>query len=596
MPGLGIVRIDKMLRHVPYVLAALGAAVVLSLAWAQFRGFDMLDGAYYFLLYQNPADNPDTTTRFHLLARPIWLLCGQNIVAFRFTCIGLATIATWSFWRAFKCLLPSPSPDDVPWWPLWLATIAGLTWVPVALTYNSIATILSLFLFGVIFGPSVATGSGRWRYCLKGLFLATVTLGLFLAKPPAAVATCAACYFLLCFDRRLRRWERRLLLAGVILVLVTAAAGATFLVTRPGFSASKYFYVAGAPISILWVKRLIIRYASEVGMILPAMQKDLLWVIGPAILACAAWIFTSRASLKTSRWLPASLVLFLAASLGALFARQLWDGSFSAAVSGNASRFYLILWCSLIPVWLCCCLRPTNLDRPDFKKHLPWIIVFFALPLISSIGSTNTIYVTARHETVFWSAGLLLLANLIATAYSAQWFKAGIGGLLSLGAVGSIFSGHFLHPYMFQPSLWRQTAAIEIGVPSTRLRVDPALASFLREVRSSLDANGYKAGDDVFGFFNLPGVIYAIGAKEPGAPWYFGTWYHDDEADGAKLRLVPLARRQSAWIITQDDLSRFRRQFLYFNIDFPNGYTRIWHTINPITGLEVGIWKPRGRR
>ena len=47
---------------------------------------------------------------------------------------------------------------------------------------------------------------------------------------------------------------------------------------------------------------------------------------------------------------------------------------------------------------------------------------------------------------------------------------------------------------MFQPSLWLQTDVIAIGVPSTQIRVDPPLASFLRQVRSTLDAHGYNPG------------------------------------------------------------------------------------------------------
>jgi len=143
--------------------------------------------------------------------------------------------------------------------------------------------------------------------------------------------------------------------------------------------------------------------------------------------------------------------------------------------------------------------------------------------------------------------------------------------------------------------LWHQTESIDVGFPATTLKVDPQVAQFLRYVREKLDGNGYKSGDDVFGFFNLPGVIYAIGGKEPGAPWYFGTWYHHDDTDGGKLRRVPLERRQKAWILTQADVTSFRPQFLESGIDFPDAYAKIGQTTNPTTGLEIGIWKPTAR-
>ena len=148
---------------------------------------------------------------------------------------------------------------------------------------------------------------------------------------------------------------------------------------------------------------------------------------------------------------------------------------------------------------------------------------------------------------------------------------------------------------MQQPNLWKQTEAVEIGNPATTLKVDPSLADFIRYVRKTMVADGFKPGDDVFGFFNLPGIIFAIGAKEPGAPWYFGTWYHQDDTDGGKLRRVPLERRKRAWIITQADVVPYRKQFLESGIDFPDGYRKIGSTINPTTGLEIGIWKPADR-
>ncbi len=598
MPTFFFLSQDRVSRALATTLTALGAGTAAALVWAQFRGYDMLDGAYYFLLYKDPADNPDTVTRFNLLARPLWLLCGQNIITFRFASIALASMACWFFWRAWRRLASPLENPGIYWWPLWLATMAGMTWVPVALTYNSLATIFGLLAFAIILSPSRppgSTGAHLWHFCPLALMFAGTILAIYLAKPPAALAVAAGCYFLVCFDPRLMRWQRWSLVGGGILCLLAVAGAALFVITRPGFAADRYFKIAGAPFTVAMIKNLLLRYVREIGMILPAIRGDFAWTIVPVAASCGAGLFVGSASSRPRQWESASLALLLVAAFGALVARKLWDGSFSAAVSGNASRYYLLFWGSLLPIWILGLLRKPNGRSSATFRQAAWTIIFFALPLISSLGSTNTVYISALHQTVFWSAGLLLLADQIATAYSAQWFRAGVAVLLSIGAAGHIFSGHFLRPYMFQPSLWKQTESLEIGVPATRLKVDPALASFLRHVRATLDAHGYKPGDDVFGFFNLPGVIYAIGAKEPGAPWYFGTWYHDDEADGSKIRLVPLERRQQAWIVTQADLSRFRPQFLYFNIDFPDGYTKIGHTINPVTGLEVGIWKPRGR-
>lgn len=585
-------------RLVARALSGLGAATAAALVWAQFRGYDMLDGAFYLLLYQDPADYSDTQTRFHLVGRPIWLLCGQNIVAFRIVAIALVSTACWLFWRAWKRLLSPPEGVGVDWWPLWLASMAGLTWVPVALTYNSLATLFDLLGLAILLAlplPADAAPAQRWPRALMVLPLAGLFYGLYLAKPPAAAAFAAGGYAVLCFEPRLNPRLRRALILTGILTAVAAVAVVLAVVTRPSFDAYRRINFNGMAFSPVWMQDTLRRYLVEIGRLLPALGGDFIWTIGPVALACGAALFGGSAAAPTRRWPAASLVLLLLAAACALLERQLWDSSFTAAVSGNAARFYLLLWGSLLPVWIICLLRRPRAAAMPTGQRISWVIVLFTLPLVSSFGSTNTVYVYALHHTVFWAAGLLLVADSVAAAFAAPWFRCGFAALLCAGAAGHVFSGHFLRPYMYQPSLWKQTESIEIGFPATKLKIDPALAAFLREVRATLDANGYKPGDDAFGFFNLPGVIFAIGAKEPGAPWYFGTWYHNDETDGVKLYPVPVMRRQGAWIITQAEVTRFRPQFLWFQIDFPDGYTKIGQTINPVTGLEVGIWKPRAR-
>ena len=61
-------------------LAVLGAAIAI---WASRRGFDLIDGGYYYLTYKFPADVADTHTSFHLIAGMIFRGLGENIVAFR---------------------------------------------------------------------------------------------------------------------------------------------------------------------------------------------------------------------------------------------------------------------------------------------------------------------------------------------------------------------------------------------------------------------------------------------------------------------------------------------------------------------------------
>jgi hypothetical protein len=573
------------------------ATIVGALAWAQFRGFDMLDGGYYFLLYQNPSDNSDTHTRFQLMARPFWLLSGQNVVLFRLLTCFIATVACFAFWRAFQRLINSFESMILYWWPLWAAVLAGLSCVPIALTYNSFATIFLLLAIAIILSVvpvSCDDSPFRVKNWILALSITLLLYCLFLVKPPAALAFLISVYAVGIFGLNNSLWQRRLLLWIGILALVTISI-LIVVVSRPEFNLNRLFNIHGFVFSPAWIHDTFSRYLVEIDRVLPNFGRDILWTICPTTLVCCSAVFARSKGSVPSVLRYLVLALLLMAIAGVTIRHRLWDASFLTAMSAQSARFYVMLWCSLLPIWLLCFILNGRTNPISSRRQIVWIVVFLVLPVISSFGSTNTIYVSAMHESVFWVAGLILVSEGIAKDLSVPWFRNCICILMALGASAHVFSGHFMSPYMFQPSLWKQTQAVEIGSPSTTIKVDPALGAFLTDIRSTLDKNGYEPGDDVFGFFNLPGVIFAIGARQPGAPWYFGTWYHDDDTDGGKLRRVALIRRQRAWIITQADVSMFRPQFLKCGIDFPDGYVKIGQTMNPTTGLEIGIWKPHAR-
>lgn len=492
---------------------------------------------------------------------------------------------------------PLTGTGNVFWWPLWFATLAGFCCVPLALTYNSLTILLDLLGLTIVMALTTPIGrssSFQSRYLSTG-FLALIIFLLYLAKPPAVIAFVACIGVLFFCSPELRPWQRRLLVWIYMLCTVFGLVIVVVVATRSGFSKDRLFNVNGIVFSPSWILENLRRYWDEIARILPSVGRDLLWSAGPTIFMCALAVSVRRDVLLANSLMPVGLFLLVAACAGASARQRLWDGSFAAAVSGEAARFYLLLFCSLLPLWIICLIRLGSTMPCISRQQVAWIIVLLALPIISSFGSTNTVYVSALHERVLWVAGLVLLAGQIGGMLGVPWFEYSVAALISVVAAGQLFTGHFLRPYMHQPSLWHQTESIDVGFPATTLKVDPQVAQFLRYVREKLDGNGYKSGDDVFGFFNLPGVIYAIGGKEPGAPWYFGTWYHQDDTDSAKLRRVPLGRRHGAWIITQADVSSFRPQFLDSGIDFPNGYKKIGQTINPTTGLEIGIWKPIAR-
>lgn len=589
---LSVLRL-RLSKHAGLLVAA--ATIISALVWAQFRGFDLLDTAAHFLTYQFPEDNPDTHTHYHRLARPLWLLVGGNIVAFRVLCLGLLSTAAWLFWRSWRTFLATP--DNWAWagLALWLATLAGLAWLPVLLGYNSLSTFFALLALAAL-GPALGLDSKyanlAWRHRLTCgvLFLVLVVL-TGLAKPPAALALVVwAGVLSLAIMPLSRGWRLPLIISMAL------SAGAVILalnrwLSRTAEDLAAGIQIAGIQLRPIWLLENLQRYARELQAFLPALGQDLLFVIAPAFALAGLVVARScgrAGGIWWSRFICSALLLCIVVLAAC---RGLWDGSFATAVSGEMARLYLALWGTLLPAWMVAWFRsPGGETRPGLVAT-----AFFFLPLTCGFGSTNTLYYSALHWTVFWTAGLLIVSRSVARTLGEPRFHRWFTNVLILVAASHLFSGHFLHPYMHQPPLWRQNVPVAVGHPATILRLNDDTVRFLTEVRTTLDRHGYRPGDDVFGFFNLPGVIFAIGARQPGAPWYFGTWYSGYDTDGGKIRNVSEERRRRAWIITQADVTAFQREFKACGIDFPKAYEKIGQTTNPTTGLEIGIWKPKSR-
>lgn len=575
--------------------AALAAALVAgALVWAQFRGLDLFDAATHFLTYQFPADNPDTHTHYHLFARPLWLLCGGHIVAFRLLCLALLSGAAWVFWRAWRGVL-APSADD-PWTglALWLAVLAGLGWLPVLLGYNSFSTFFALLALAAL-APALALVPGspaRPARRIAAAFAFVALVGLTaLVKPPAALGLAAWGGFLAWVLLPLPRFWRVLPLVIGAAALTAVLFFAAHWTEQTASDPTALIQFAGLKLRPEWVLGSLQRYGRELAAFLPLLAGDLSWAALPALALAVAVIARARRPGLPARWVDplAAAILASFVALGAV--RGLWDGSFFRAITGEMARLYLVLWAGLLPGWL----AAWRCAPGEHTRSGCVALACLFLPLTCGLGSTNTLYFSALHWTVFWTAGLLIVARAISRELVAPAFHRGFTVVLGLAAAAHLWSGHFLRPYMHQPPLWEQDVPVAVGHPATTLRLDATTAGFVREVRAIFDRGGYEPGDDVFGFFNVPGLVHAVGARSPGAPWYFGTWYHGDDTDGGKIRAVPAERRRRAWILSHGTLTAFQREFLNCGIDFPAGYEKIGQTTNPASGLEIGIWKPKSR-
>lgn len=583
-------------RGTSLVLGVVLALVAAGLAWAQRYGFDLLDGALYLLQYEQPAETRDTHTSFHLIGRMVWLSVGGNLVLFRL--FTLALVGCGVAWAARELARKFSLGQNTAWIVITavLVALASVTWVPVALTYNSLSLLFGAVVLGtwakwdVLHRPVAAPSSLVW--------LGLTTLGglvLFLCKPPAGLI-----HFVLIVSLALSSPSvGRKLKAG----LAGLGAGGLALLSLLGWMATHSdagwlarFANLRFAFQTDWLLAQTTRYTDEFTPFLGALGRDL-WIPGLVVALTLAWRVATRSAETVRFWGTQLLLGSVVASLGYVaWNRELWDGSFQKAVSGEASRFHLVIFSAsaLLGLGAWGSRGQRTGARSSFHGAV-WFMGLLLAPLLSSFGTTNPLYLNALYHAWYWTLLSLWGAVVVARRWQARWFPPAMALLIAAGAVGHIYTGHLAKPYMFEPPLWTQTQEVAVGASGVRVHVRPETAAFFEETRNLLTTAGFRVGDDVFGFFNLPGVVYAIGGVSPGAPWYFGKWFHDDRSENHKILAVPEERRRRAWILAQPEVRDLAPYFAEVGLNFPEGYRLVGAVTNAANGQVLELWKPQAR-
>jgi len=587
-----------------FLVSALGALAVLGAAiaiWASRRGFDLIDGGYYYLTYKFPADVADTHTSFHLIAGMIFRGLGENIVAFRLTSWALALgsagilgVALVSFLRRAHPGQTAQLPTATVFFSAVISAFAIYTPVPAALTYNSLNSILlvlgsALLLDGA--GRIISADPNDRRFALIELAAvgAVAAVQLFI-KPTTAILFGGAVFGFLVFSPAIaaRLKQRVLLLAGGAVVLGLAA----FLLILGSWTAFTARFATFFSISknAAFIGELLTRLAKDSADLAGLVARDLRWV-GPLllVLGVAARFVQPPIRRTFTRWGFAAVI---ALWIGQLLSAQIWHGAHLYYAEAAVTR----LWFEAVLLTgfatLLTAERPQNW-RLTIHSVLLWAILVI-LPFAGAFGTTNPLYLNSSLQAPLWfaAAALPLLAGGRLGRFSTGLLLVACSGI----ATTQLFNGQIVQPYSMTSDLRTQNTPTLIGQSGSVLLLDTPNAQFIQATQEILKKNGFQPGGDIFAFFNLPGLVYAVGGRSPVIPWYFGRIYDNNPVEEIYIRNAGTLRRGRAWVITQADAPDFRQHYLNADFNFPDGYVEVGALINPATAMDIRIWKPRAAR
>jgi hypothetical protein len=233
-------------------------------------------------------------------------------------------------------------------------------------------------------------------------------------------------------------------------------------------------------------------------------------------------------------------------------------------------------------------IAPLNIF--SFSIFLAWLAL---LPFATAAGTTHKIFINSLlHAAPLSAASVLLAASLDQNLRRRFVLPFTCFYLVSLG-FSQFFSGFMVSPYRIAPK-WTQTIPVEIGYPSTILKIDQASAQCILQTRMALAEAGFQPGDDILALYGLPGLVYAVGGVSPQKPWFFND--HGalgDEENFRALKRVPLSRITSSFIFRTDADSRVISQLKGCGVDFAEKFEKIDESLLPCAIRFVEIWKPK---
>ena len=584
-----------LLASVLGTIAMLGAAIAI---WASGRGFDLLDGGYYYLTYKFPSDVADTHTSFHLIAGVIFRGLGENIVAFRLMSWALALgsagilgIVLVNYIRRAHPGQPAALPTAVVFFSSVISAFATYTPVPAALTYNSLNSILlvlgsALLLDGAGRVVSVEPRDQQFAIIELAAACAIAAVQLFI-KPTTAIIFGGGVFgFLLLSPAIGARLKQRVLLLAFGAVVLGLAAFFLVLGSWAAFSArfATFFSISK---NSAFTSELLTRLVKNSSDLAGLLAQDLRWV-GPLLLVLggAARFVQPPIRRALSQWgFGAAIALWLAQ----LLSTQIWHGAHLYYAEAAVTRLWFgaVLITGIVALFMA--EKPRNW-RLTLHSVLLWSLLVI-LPFAGAFGSTNPLYLNSSLQAPLWfaAATLPLLTGGRLAPISAGLLLVACSGI----ATAQLFNGQIAHPYGMTSDLRTQNTTTTIGHSGSVLLLDKPTSQFIHTTREILKKNGFQPGGDIFAFFNLPGLVYAVGGRSPIIPWYFGRIYGNNPVEEIYIRNAGAMRRARAWVITQADAPNFRQHYLNADFNFPDGYIEVGALINPATAMDIRIWKPR---
>jgi len=570
--------------------------------WAADRGFDLTDEGVYLLLYKNPTEFSDGFTSYHKIGAALYHWVGGSIVGMRVlgfvgTALGIG-VFWWSFAhflrRSFSRMPLSPMQETLAGLVTGLSLLTAFCWPPPTFSYNTLAGIGLLIGASTVLWALVPCRSGvdRVRAVVSVLGFALATAALLLVKGSTAVGFAVFSLGFIALWPSVS-WNHRIGLF-VALGLATTLAVSGIFTLAPDMQGAWDFlrYSISSLLAGTGATGMIERHIGEaVDLLLRTLRTYYFPLLTAAVFVLALRL--SRVTEARRQTLAVGgILVVLAIEIGAAVVKH----GFQAGVLFRNGSFlaYSSLFLLLFILAIGISVGARKLTKSEVFGGIVLLCWLFLLPFIGALGTTHRLYVNAILHVTFGFAAIVSLAIYLDNHLKVRVVLPAVSVFMAALAMGQFYSGFIESPYRLTTSKYLQNEPVIVSEDRNVLRLDTQTASFLGDIRSALEAAGFRPGNDIVALFNMPGLVYAVGGVSPGRPWYFDGYGEEGDRENIRsLKRVGAERVKRAIIFQRNDDPRAASYLAALGIDFPGDYLEVGQATHPLVG-RIRLWAPAG--
>lgn len=532
------------------IAAALLALLLLCrLSGAADRGFDFTDEAFDLIVIAAPERYPALPTLFGFFFHPLHRAVDGNIAALRLAnfaatyllgCLFFWSLLAWKFrgdrlsrlQRAAAVLALSATS---------LTLFSNWMVVP---SYNGLAQAGTL-LFAASTLRLFAAPNRLELPALCGIGIGGWVV--FMGKPPSAVVLALALLALLvaCHPR----WLRAVLIGGT-------AASALLLATALQLDGS----VSAFAQRLLHAARLAgsMDHRHSMGgifrLVLPRFDAGVVFFAVMGALLGLALCAGSAPTGGRRWWRGGAMATLLGFCLLSLWGMDGWP------IGGTPVKGIVLLAPLLTSGLLLRLDAARTVQRPESnpsrRRVARGLTIFLGfLPWVYAAGTNNNPWQNMGFTGCFWVAAAVMLiseqdeAPAARTAIGPAVALAGVTVVAVAASVGLVMSGMH-HPYRLTGPLSEQVQPTV--VQGSLLLLSSETASYLREATAESRAAGLMRETPLLDLTgHSPGLVYALGARNPGDAWLIGGYPSSNRRSILGLQAVSCAELAASWLLLE---------------------------------------------